>query len=249
MDAEIKYEKCYLSFVDILGFTDYVTADKSDGSYQNSANQIFNLLNIHKRTFNWESELLNGTEITIPKTFVISDSIFRILKENQINFQILDLLSELHTLCVLQYDMIKYDVLVRGAITYGDLYYDDDKVFGPCLIEALGLEKNRAKYPRIIVTNPVKNNLEFSENVLKIDSDGSYYLDYLRVAFKILDDEEVLSHHMSVIEKKIAQARKAKNYSYIDKLIWLADYHNDFIGEISNKNKTFEEFYCKLDNI
>jgi hypothetical protein len=42
-------------------------------------------------------------------------------------------------------------ILIRGAITIGDLVHDDHVVFGPALNRAYELESQRAIYPRIIL--------------------------------------------------------------------------------------------------
>lgn len=41
--------------------------------------------------------------------------------------------------------------LLRGAVTVGDLYHDDDFLVGPAMVRAYELESRTAKFPRIII--------------------------------------------------------------------------------------------------
>ena len=51
--------------------------------------------------------------------------------------------------------LLKLGFLCRGAVTKGLLYHRGNIVVGPALVEAYDLEKNRAKTPRIIVTDEI----------------------------------------------------------------------------------------------
>lgn len=58
----------------------------------------------------------------------------------------------------------EYGVFLRGAITKGNLFSDNSKVFGPALNQAYILESQSAVYPRIIFTTKLLN--EYKEHFL-----------------------------------------------------------------------------------
>ena len=65
------------------------------------------------------------------------------------------------------HELLKKKFAARGAITLGDLYHEDDIIFGPALSEAVDIEQNRACYPRILCTDtlmeflsPINNKIE-----------------------------------------------------------------------------------------
>ena len=58
----------------------------------------------------------------------------------------------LHFSAVFQEKCLKsLDLLLRGGITQGDLYIDENLVWGPALVDAYQLENTVALYPRIVI--------------------------------------------------------------------------------------------------
>ena len=61
----------------------------------------------------------------------------------------------LRSIAVMQLLTVSARFLLRGGITVGDIYHDDEAVFGPALNRAYELESKVAVYPRILVDEPV----------------------------------------------------------------------------------------------
>ncbi|WP_316162874.1 hypothetical protein [Bradyrhizobium sp. SZCCHNRI20481] len=86
-------------------------------------------------------------------------------------------------------EMLTRGILVRGALTVGNLYHVEQAVFGPALIEAYELESQFAQYPRIVVPRKVYGNLNISLSITmgvewfiehppcREDFDGMFHLD------------------------------------------------------------------------
>ena len=55
----------------------------------------------------------------------------------------------------------KYSVLIRGCISYGEIYIDDNLVYGAGLIKCVEMEE-KAEFPRIII-DPCLNDEIFSD--------------------------------------------------------------------------------------
>jgi hypothetical protein len=71
---------------------------------------------------------------------------------------------------------------VRGAVVTGALRHDDEGIFGPALLDAYCLEREVAKYPRVLVTDETDRLLkdvageERSWPFVRTDFDGLKYL-------------------------------------------------------------------------
>lgn len=115
-------------------------------------------------------------------------------------------------------DALRHGYLIRGGITEGEFYKDDDNLFvyGKALIEAINLEEKIAIYPRIVVQNSIK---ESNPQYFQQDKDGVLYLDsfmftglynyvsYKQPLLKILKQNS--------IDKKVRQ-----------KIMWTISYFN-----------------------
>jgi hypothetical protein len=72
--------------------------------------------------------------------------------------------------------------LVRGGITVGNVVHDDESVFGPGLNRAYQLEKEGAKFPRIVLDPLVKKEFENIGDIAVIEN-GVRFLDPFRPAY------------------------------------------------------------------
>lgn len=75
-------------------------------------------------------------------------------------------------------------ILVRGAIVKGDIYANNDIMFGTGLTNAYLLEEKNAKVPRIIITKETidtcvadESSKTYMQGFLLRDFDGFYYVD------------------------------------------------------------------------
>ncbi len=150
-----------------------------------------------------------------------SDSTVRIFPVNDDRNGIV--LQELYNLVHIQYELIQKEILIRGGVTYGDIYDDGKVVFGPAFNRVYELESKYAINPRLIIdpklieevkmneklisdVNGLKDELRFIKNVVTKDKDGFYFVDYLRAIRSELDDinvyPDVLKFHKNLINKK-----------------------------------------------
>lgn len=77
---------------------------------------------------------------------------------------------------------LRIGVLVRGGLSFGQLYHEGGVVFGEAMVDAYALENKVANTPRIIVSDRVIKKLELSslggKSMLLQDVDGLWHLDY-----------------------------------------------------------------------
>lgn len=145
-----------------------------------------------------------------------------------------------------QFSFAKENIFLRGAICLSELTMDEIIVMGPALVKAYELESTKAKYPRIIlsqeVVEEVKKYLGFysSKNISPeyseylIDIDGEYFINYLFILFSndSHTEEQIIKEllaHKNVIQANLSVF--SKDYKLYDKFVWTARYHNYFCDQ------------------
>jgi len=77
-------------------------------------------------------------------------------------------------------DLLTHGILSRGGVAYGPVFHEERVVFGPAMIDAYDLERNVAKYPRVIfspgaydaVRDQPPHRATFEDDVLLCNDDG-----------------------------------------------------------------------------
>ena len=142
----------------------------------------------------------------------------------------------LNTVANIYNEILRYGYLIRGAIVEGKFFHNDIIVYGKSLVEAVQLEENVAKYPRILVKTEVNtpNNLYY----LMKDNDGEVFLNVFHLC-NIFDD---VAFKINLLEL----LKKHKNNEKIkEKIMWMINYFNSWFTKyeyrIMNQQKIAEE--------
>lgn len=132
---------------------------------------------------------------------------------------------------------------VRGAISVGDFYINENIVFGPALIEAYNLENQKASDPRIILSDDakilVKQHLSYykdgdgpQKRILLEDSDGQWFINYLYSLIEYGEYAGMQSAFDYLVQHKEQVIKKLEQFSnepaILRKYIWIANYHKYF---------------------
>ncbi|MGG1594755.1 hypothetical protein [Terribacillus saccharophilus] len=142
---------------------------------------------------------------------------------------------------------------IRGGISNGKHFMDEETVFGPELFETYTLESEVAVYPRVVLSNKSKELIKrfnteyyggidspFYEAILE-DMDGEWFLNYL-IATK---DEDRGAFNLKLIEmhkQKVVAAllEYSQNYKLLKKYAWIANYHNFFCDKFLTDSDEFK---------
>jgi hypothetical protein len=137
---------------------------------------------------------------------------------------------------------------IRGGISVGNLYVDDEIVFGPALMEAYRAEQDLAVYPRVVLCDsaktPYQGEWEKAPELL-MDSDQRIFVDYLDTTVMIAHPggpifSAFLEGHKTAV---IAKLEEFATQPYIRaKYDWAAIYHNTFCD-------TYPEHFAESDKI
>ena len=158
----------------------------------------------------------------------------------EITFGERELLTFLNLFARLQAVLTSDGFLLRGAISFGQHYQDDDIAYGPALLEAVDLDKS-GRPPRLVIAPSIKpwivRQLSSHDHVqwapqykalLEDPCDGRIFVNYLDLAFEIYGDSSVTDALLEAHRKTVVRGLKEheSNEGVRWKYEWLATYHN-----------------------
>jgi len=162
-------KKYYIAYMDILGYSDYIEKNPD------KVNEFLSIITtaIKKIKRNVESLTNIGkdgfkVDINIKyKTF--SDNVLLCLVQREGENEMSRLIPFLISVASIQRGLIiEHGLLMRGGVTIGDLFINDDFVFGKGLIDVVNLEK-QAENPCIIVSDELIN---YTKSLVGVDDEG-----------------------------------------------------------------------------
>lgn len=240
--SPVAYRRAVVTFIDILGFRELV----KDGD----ASKVKRALDTVAR---FASENSQEHDEFSPRSIAFSDCIVRARfldganEEEPMGLPFLEMLSMVQA----QVELVQYDVILRGAITVGDIHLDGPTVFGPALVRAYELESKVALYPRIVVdpnllnatktdrmlgstSNNVKEDRQHIRNMLARGDNGFWFVDYLTTGMRTEQDDPSLGLTVLRNHKKLVLSRYASpaRTTALDKILWLARYHNSVVESL-----------------
>ncbi len=218
-----------IAYLDILGVKDMICNDNN-----------FDFLN-HLNMFMEDAIEESGGGI-FPKEEdiyikIFSDNILLAIesKENDENKE-QKIQKLFNTVANIYNEILRYGYLMRGAIVEGEFFHNDIIVYGKGLVEAVQLEENIAKYPRIIVKTKV--NEANSWYYLMKDSDEEVFLNIFRLCEGV--DGATFKINLLGLLKKYKNNKKIK-----EKIMWMINYFNSWFTKyeyrIMNQQKIAEE--------
>jgi hypothetical protein len=233
------YTERYCAFVDILGFSELIARlSKGDTPFQ----ALRNLLTIiHTPPDAQELDIYQGTDFRAQS---ISDAVCVSTAPN-----IAGLCHMLMSLQELAIRLLADGFFVRGAVVKGNLYHDNKMVFGEALVRAFQFEQRVARYPRIVITSEVANDVasallssrEYSDDLadaIQQADDGPRFLHVLRSMRLELetDDDEMRANSLDLYNLIAGQIQRRyqealDNPDHFEKVKWFGKYWNRCAGQ------------------
>ncbi len=238
------------AYLDILGYSDYIAGVFEEGRAENELVRLRSALDVAYEHLKEQSnkQHFNGKLDFQVRSFTDNLLIGYPIPEHGDALGIL--IMVVHCVGYLQMELARGGYFVRGAISVGALYVDDDIIFGPALMEAYRAEQKLAVYPRVILCDSAEGPFRGPWQNRKVpgvlvDSDRRVFIDYLdgTVMIAYPDDRpftEFLEGHKAAV---VAKLKEFADKPYIRaKYDWAAIYHNAFCD-------TYPELFGEDDKI
>lgn len=231
----------YRAHLDILGFSARIRASYKDGTADELLRQFHAIF--EKRINQLESDVHES--LLYFKSFsdnvLLAHPCFSHDMESEFGF-ILWSISEF------QLEMALQGFFIRGGLSVGNLFVDDNSVYGEALIDAYELESKVAVNPIVVLCNQtmklVDQHLGYYQagsapqlrDVL-VNADGRYFINYLSEC--IFDTDGGMELHVSSLRKHKEQIEHALSLyagqpAVFAKFSWLSAYHNHFCESVSS---------------
>ena len=270
---EISYNKKLFAFLDILGFTGIVNESRGNPLL------VSKIANILARSKQIAASSLN-TNLNVLRVDPTQYK-YRAFSDTSVISGPYTSHDDMVFLCwwIMRYQYLlwkEFRTFVRGAIAFGDIYEDEDVVFGPAFIDAYQLEK-KAVWPRVLIDKSLLDKSTETERrrdffeLLAWDEDNRLaYLDYLRELlhlFIVAENHRITGErkqdfgapvnlfkdHKQAILTQSTNALEEKNESkrkdIIKKYVELSKYHNSTIGGLRKITQDFMKNNDLLANI
>lgn len=208
-ELEEKQAECCVAYIDILGFKDMI--DNNSHLPVFALRFIKRFINNYYHSNNEHNNEVDADEF-LPKATMFSDSIVISQPIAEVNY-----LLFINLIAQLQYGLFTKGILIRGGISCGKLYHDENYLFGKGLIKAYLFESSYADYPRIVIDyNLIEEihklvnerlNQSWKERISVdskqhdfngLDNDEGDYSCYVRKDF---DDEMYIDYFSKIIEQ------------------------------------------------
>lgn len=236
-----QYQKSLLTYFDILGFRELV-GTATDPEQVASKLRVFSRLSQPERgdMEKWQHTFSHFSDLAVRNVPIKAREELGV-EQGLLYWELLDL-------AYIQSHLAEDGILIRGAMTVGDIYVDERLIFGPALIRAYELERGVASYPRIVMdsrvldrladlpelhTPGVADQMKSLHTVLARDNDGTWFVDYLQATMHELSSQPVaygkfLRKHRDVVRKAVARFPELS--SPAAKVGWLTTYHNHAVS-------------------
>ena len=202
-----------VAYLDILGGKNKICADKD--------NTFLNILNMVFQDAIEETNFLFRKETIFTKIF--SDNILLAIEIEDNANQEEKISSFLNLIANVVLEALRYEFLMRGAITIGDFFHTDILVYGKALVEAVEIEEKIAIFPRIIAQKRVQ---QLAPQNFTESSDGLHTFNYLIYAVEPGDPCTIKINLLKMLEE-------CPNKKVEQKIRWAISYFNYYYTHLS----------------
>jgi hypothetical protein len=269
------YQRRIIAFIDILGFKEIVKQSESNSTKMDLIYSVLDYLKNWESSEKWDLKFLEIEEDAQKKgvkNFDIrgrtnitsfSDSIVvSVLVDDNVNEMTSTLVVNLANIGAV---LLEKGILFRGALTIGKiLHIENGIVFGQGLIDAFFLETKSAKFPRIILSDKLIEQLNYP---FESKSDRYPYHQYLErfddgcvglhqmIYYQVIQNweemtSETLAESLEKVRKVIINGLDSSFESpdVFEKYKWLKEQYNNLIifGDLNNDSQTDEKIKFKI---
>jgi hypothetical protein len=220
-----RFEQRYIAFVDILGFSDIVKRMAAEERLFTSIRDALRKLSSQSSEFTqYRLQKFSDIRMTaFSDCYVLSES------SSLSAWRVLAAVQKLGA------DFLTEGILTRGAVVLGEAHHEGSVLFGQGIVDAYNWESDVAKYPRILVSEEVRQKVWgyhkdtlWNEGLLERDVDGFWFVNLLTPSLSkwwLLANPETPSvhSHLEKVRAALVDAweRARGNPAHESKVWWL----------------------------
>lgn len=240
-----RFQQRVIAFVDILGFSGIVERMSSEKRLFTTFRDALKSLDQQARDFRrYRRQLEDKREATVRKGLAPLSGESNLQMTAFSDCYVLSEVSPAwHVLAAVQALGSKFlteGILTRGAVIQGEAYHSGRILFGPGIVEAYKLESQVAKYPRILVTDAVRQAVGgyheglWKGRLLCHDVDGCWFVNLLVPSLSswaplpnAATPQDLRSHLKKVRRSLVNSWEQAQgNVGHMSKVWWLVHRFN-----------------------
>lgn len=227
------YNDCLVSYFDILGFRHMIDTWRPE-QIKSGLDALLALSSqdfpLRRLTLRGLSTFSDHVVRTVPLDGLGGDEILA-----TVQFE----LSEIQRI---QANLAVNGIFVRGAMTRGPIYINDEIVFGPALVQAYEMEQRVAIYPRIVVDRATviagmqsvvgkENMTRLCEDYLFYGDDEHWSVNYLQSGDELGERLTLLKEHSRVLRRNLSEISDS---AVLAKFRWLANFQNSIVAQLAD---------------
>lgn len=212
---DTNYSNSYIAFLDILGMKNLVNQSYTD------LRTIFNAVESGKELYS-QMKVPGGTPFIDKdhlKITIMSDALVLSINSD-IDRAFSKLIGFSSYLIIRLLQVLERPIFLRGGITKGTIFHNDNIVFGPGLVDAYNLENDVAKSMRCIISPNLNDDITVQTYLsregcalITDQEDGLFFINYLSLEIK---------DHLNNVAIEIIESDVNDNIK--DKYKWLKHY-------------------------
>jgi len=234
------FDEYIILYIDFLGMKDRIMSNKSYDTLQILKFLLYNTEGVTKY-------ICHTNRIRNFNIKVFSDNVIiaQRIDSQTISEQIIGIINVAWSLQF--WALLQFGFMMRGGITAGELFIDNDIVWGTGLVEAYQLESNTAVFPRVLVSKEIislyDNNNNKAINIhafLNKDQDKMTYVDYLSACPNITSIPIISERLKEITQMYVNSPEKVKQ-----KINWTIRYFNNYCSRFIDRGD-YEAFRLEL---
>jgi len=180
------FEDRVVAYVDILGFREVVKAAQNDVKLFALIRDVLTTIEQQVRRFEHDREHRSALD---PAAKFLWDPPAAEMTAFSDCYLISDQPSRAWTVFAavqaLGSGLLSHNILTRGAVVFGPAYHSGQIAFGPAICEAYDVERKQARFPRIVVSDQARAEIEWENEwmwhnrLLRRDDDGRSFINVL----------------------------------------------------------------------
>lgn len=212
-----KYENRIIAYIDLLGFKEAVADEEKMESILDLLTQFIKQNGDHTPEWGYDTKT-NEPIIQSISSSAFSDHIvisFLVIEDSYEDIRLLMVMQKLQNhIGDIAMTALSKGFLIRGAVTIGKLYHQNNMVFGKALVDAYNLESQTAIYPRILISKELKEYIDSNDwrkksvtYLVTQDFDGYWILNYIQhfffgppTDFREKQVEEIIENNLKRVE-------------------------------------------------